>query len=340
MNSLPLDGLGVLVTGGAGYIGSHVVYELLAAGCRVVAVDDLSTGRRDLVAPAAAFVEGDIGDSELLARVIAEHHVGAVVHLAGSVVVSESVARPLDYYGNNVVAARTLISSCVEHGVGRFVFSSTAAVYGQQDAVAIPEECPPAPANPYGRSKLMVEWMLADVSSVTGMAAAVLRYFNVAGADPEGRTGQAGPHSTHLIKVACEAAVGLRDFVEVYGTDYPTEDGTCIRDYVHVSDLAAAHVAALAYLCGSGGCLTLNCGYGRGYSVRQVLDAVERQAQCKLDVRNAPRRAGDVLRLVADASNIVNTLGWKPRYDALGVIVGTALAWERTLLAGIPCRGT
>ena len=321
----------VLVTGGAGYIGSHVVLALLDAGYPVVVVDDLSTGRRDAVAPAASFVEGDIGDAALIAETMVRHSVGAVMHFAGSVVVPESVADPLKYYLQNTCKSRGLIQACVEAGVRRFIFSSTAAVYGSVDGGPVPEAAPTLPASPYGASKLMTEWMLRDAAAAHDLAYVALRYFNVAGADPQGRCGQSTPGATHLIKVACEVAAGRRPAMEIFGEDYETPDGTCVRDFIHVTDLAEAHLAALRDLETRGRSLTLNCGYGRGYSVKQVLAAVQRAAASPLEVRSAPRRPGDVAEIVADASRIREELGWQARHDDLDGIVRDALAWERKL---------
>lgn len=322
---------GVLVTGAAGYIGSHVVLALLAAGRRVAALDNLSTGRRDLVPLEVPFFHGDAGDADLAARIFAEHEIGAVLHFAGSIVVPESVTRPLDYYRNNTIVAHALIAACVRAGVGRFVFSSTAAVYGMPDRLPVDEDAPTAPINPYGASKLMTEWMLRDAAAAHGLRYVALRYFNVAGADPGGRSGQCSPVATHLIKIACEAAVGRRAEVAVFGDDYPTPDGSCLRDYIHVSDLADAHVLALAHLEAGGDCRTLNCGYGRGHSVLDVLAAAGRVLGRPLPTRIAPRRAGDPPALVAGARRIADVLGWRPRYDDLETIIGHALDWERRL---------
>ena len=321
----------ILVTGGAGYIGSHAVLAFLEAGHRVVVVDDLSSGRRDAVAEAVPLIEGDVGDSALIGRVIRDHAVAAVVHFAGSIVVPESVTDPLKYYRNNTAASRALIEACVVSGVGRFIFSSTAAVYGLPEATPIIESAPTVPINPYGTSKLVTEWILRDTAAAHDFDYVALRYFNVAGADPAGRAGQSTPNATHLIKIASEAVTGQRDHVEIYGEDYDTPDGTCIRDYIHVTDLAAAHVDALRHLAGGGGSLVLNCGYGRGYSVRQVLDAVERTAGLDLDIRGGPRRPGDSVSLVADAAEIKKRFAWRPRYDDLDVIVRTAIDWQRKL---------
>jgi UDP-glucose 4-epimerase len=322
-----------LVTGGAGYIGSHVAWALVDAGWRVVVLDDLSTGRRALVPPAAAFLEGSSGDGSLVRQLLREQRVDSVLHFAGSIVVPESVADPITYYRNNLSGSIELIQACLECEVKRFVFSSTAAVYGEPDRVPIPEDASTRPLNPYGQSKLMVEQVLKDVDRAHKLPHVALRYFNVAGADPEGRSGQAGPKATHLIKVACEVAVGAREGMEIYGTDYDTEDGTCIRDYVHVTDLADAHVMALDHLLKGGPSLTINCGYGHGFSVREVLRMVERVAGRSIPAREAPRRAGDSPRLVAEPGLLKDRLGWRPRHDDLERIVATALAWERRRFA-------
>jgi UDP-glucose 4-epimerase len=327
----------VLVTGGAGYIGSHVVRQLVDAGHRVVVLDDLSSGHRWAVAPEAEFVHGDVADAGLLAALLGRHRIAAVLHFAGSIVVPESVADPLGYYRNNVCASRTLIEACVKHDVRKFVFSSTAAVYGIPDEQPIGESAPLRPINPYGTTKLVVEWMLRDAAAADLLAGAppasafryvILRYFNVAGARLDGRLGQAGKGSTHLLKVACEAAVGLRPKITVFGTDYPTRDGTCIRDYIHVEDLARAHLQALDYLAAGGSPEVLNCGYGRGYSVREVLDALQRVGGLALDIEHGARRAGDPPQLVAEASRIRRVLGWQPAHDDLDLICRTALQWE------------
>ncbi|MBP2303241.1 UDP-glucose 4-epimerase GalE [Azospirillum picis] len=323
----------VLVTGGAGYIGSHVVLALRDGGRPVVVVDDLSSGRRAAVPPEVALVEGDVGDRDLIAHVLAEHRVGTVMHFAGSIVVPESVEKPLDYYRNNTANSLALIEACHRAGVERFVFSSTAAVYGMAESTPIDEEAPTRPINPYGRSKLMTEWMLADAAAAHGLRAVVLRYFNVAGADPQGRSGQCTRVATHLLKIAAQAATGQRPEIQIYGDDYPTPDGTCVRDYIHVSDLAAAHVAALVHLEAGGDSRTLNCGYGRGYSVREVLDMVETVLGRPLPTRIGPRRAGDPPALVAATARIGRELDWTPRHADLRTIVETALAWERRLVA-------
>jgi len=324
----------VLVTGGAGYIGSHTVRQLLAAGYRTVVLDDLSTGHRWAVAPEATLVVGNAGDTALAGALIEKHAVDAVVHFAGSIVVTESVTDPLKYYGNNSAAARNLIEACLAKGVRRFVFSSTAAVYGIPDRLPVPESAPTRPINPYGRSKLVTEWMLEDVAAsrvAHRFGHVILRYFNVAGASLDGGLGQATENATHLIKVACEAACGKRDKVVVHGTDYPTADGTCVRDYLHVEDLARAHLQSLRYLEAGGESGTFNCGYGRGSSVREVLRMVETASGAKLRVEEGPRRAGDAAELVADASRIKAVLEWQPQRDGLDLICASALAWEKKL---------
>jgi UDP-glucose 4-epimerase len=322
----------VLVTGGAGYIGSHAVLALLDAGWPVVVIDNLVTGFRWAVPEAASFVEGDIGDEVLVGGIIADHGIGAILHFAGSVVVPESVTDPLKYYRNNTANSRALLSAAVAGGVRHFIFSSTAATYGIPETVPVSEDMPKQPINPYGMSKLMTEAMLADVAAAYPMNYCALRYFNVAGADPQGRSGQSTAGATHLIKVAVEAATGKRDGVAVFGTDYATPDGTGVRDYIHVSDLAAAHVEALeALIAEPGRSHTLNCGYGRGFSVMEVLDAVDRVTNLTLKRRIEPRRAGDPDALVADNRRILETLPWRPRLDDLDVIVAHALAWERSL---------
>lgn len=323
--------MSILVTGGAGYIGSHTVWSLAEAGEEVVVLDNLSTGFRWAVAPEATLVEGDIGDQELIAGLIRDRKVGAIIHFAGSIVVPDSVADPLGYYLNNTVKSRALIEAAVKGGVRHFIFSSTAAVYGMPEAMPVPETTPPAPISPYGRSKLMTEMMLADTAMAHDLRFVALRYFNVAGADPKGRTGQSTRGATHLIKVACETALGRRPRIEVYGTDYPTPDGTGIRDYIHVTDLAEAHIAALAYLTQGGESLIANCGYGRGYSVLEVLDAVRRVSGRALEVAHGPRRPGDPAAVVAEAALIRERLDWRPAHADLDFIVRTALAWEEAL---------
>jgi UDP-glucose 4-epimerase len=321
----------VLVTGGAGYIGSHMVWRLIDAGEPVVVLDNLATGFQWAVAPEAVFVKGDCGDEALTSRLIAEHGIDAIIHFAGSVVVPASVSDPLFYYLNNTVRARALIASAVGGGIKAFIFSSTAAVYGTPEVYPVAEGVALRPESPYGRSKLMVEQILADTSAAHDFRYVALRYFNVAGADPAGRTGQSTKGATHLIKVASEAAFGKRDGMTVHGTDYPTPDGTCVRDYIHVSDLVAAHAEALAYLRAGGASLVANCGYGRGYSVLEVIDAVKRVSGRDFPVTRGPRRAGDAVAVVADPALAKERFGWRPIHDNLERIVGDALAWEGAL---------
>jgi len=321
----------ILVTGGAGYIGSHVVRQLGETGQKVVVLDNLSRGFRQAV-PAGALVVGDVGDYALVSRLLAEHRVDTVMHFAAFTIVPESVAQPLKYYGNNTCSTRSLLQACVENQVKNFVFSSTAAVYGMPEGGAVDEDSPTRPINSYGSSKLMSEWMLRDVAASSALRYVALRYFNVAGSDPEGRIGQATPGATLLTKVACEAMVGKRPHVSVFGSDYPTPDGTGVRDYLHVEDLAAAHLNALDYLRADGKSLTLNVGYGHGYSVREVLQMVETVGGSPLVVREEARRPGDPAFLVAKAERIRTELGWRPRYDDLSLIVSHSLAWERKLL--------
>ncbi|AOG05381.1 UDP-glucose 4-epimerase GalE [Bosea sp. RAC05] len=323
--------MAVLVSGGAGYIGSHMVLELLDRGENVVVLDNLSTGFWWAVPKEVPLIQGDIGDQDLLARIIAEHGITEIAHFAAKIVVPESVADPLGYYFNNTVKTRALLESAVRGGVRRIIFSSTAAVYGEPAVSPVPEEIDLNPINPYGRSKLMSEWMLADTAKAHGLAYVVLRYFNVAGADPRGRSGQSSPNATHLIKVAGQAALGQRPGLEVFGTDYPTPDGTCIRDYIHVTDLARAHIAALEHLRGSGESLTLNCGYGRGYSVKEVVEVVKKVSGVDFPVKLSGRRAGDPASLVAKADRIRSELGWTPEHDDLEEIVRQALTWEEKL---------
>jgi UDP-glucose 4-epimerase len=323
--------MSVLVTGGAGYIGSHMVWSLIDRGEDVVVVDNLSTGSRGLVAEKAHFVEGDAGDGALVRKLIADHAVDAVVHFAGSIVVPESVARPLAYYANNTFVARNLIEACVDSGVRNFIFSSTATVYAGATNDKLSEDMPTGPISPYGRSKLIAEWMLEDTARAHDFRYIALRYFNVAGADPKGRTGQSTPRATHLIKRACQVALGRVPYIEIFGADYPTADGTGVRDYIHVSDLAAAHCLALEYLRGGGAASVMNCGYGHGASVRDVIASVERVLDRKLAVRESPRRPGDPPWLIADSRRIRETLGWTPQYDDLDEIVRTAYAWESKL---------
>ncbi|MBI5164915.1 MAG: UDP-glucose 4-epimerase GalE [Magnetospirillum sp.] len=320
----------VLVTGGAGYVGSHVAWELLDHGWRVVVLDTLATGLRRLVPEAARFVHGDAGDIELVIRLLRHHHCAAVLHFAGSTVVPDSLADPLGYYRNTSMVSRALIAACLDAEVPRLVFSSTAAVYGNPDHLPVSEDAATRPLSPYGTSKLFTELMLADVGRASALKSAVLRYFNVAGADAKGRSGQSTPQATHLIKIACEVAAGKRAAITVYGDDYDTPDGTCVRDFIHVGDLAAAHVAALDHLMRGGESLTLNCGYGQGFSVQEIVAATGRLAGQPLAVRIGPRREGDIVSMVADASRIRNLLDWRPRYAGnLDAIIGSALAWER-----------
>ncbi|MEL6373828.1 MAG: UDP-glucose 4-epimerase GalE [Pseudomonadota bacterium] len=324
--------MSVLVTGGAGYIGSHMVLELVDAGEHVVVIDNLSTGVRSAVPARVPFIVGDIGDTGLLARTLHEHAITAVIHFAGSVVVPDSVADPLAYYDNNTVKSRGLIAACVEAGVPHFIFSSTAAVYGTPDQVPVEERAPLRPINPYGTSKLMTELMLADAARAhEAFSYVALRYFNVAGADPQGRAGQSTPNATHLIKVAAETALGQRAHLKVFGTDYPTTDGTCVRDYIQVSDLVNAHMKALAHLRAGGGSDVFNCGYARGYSVLDVIEAVKRVSGRPFDVQMAPRRPGDPATIVAANAKIRETLGWMPAHDDLDQIVAQALGWQERL---------
>lgn len=321
----------VMVTGGAGYIGSHMVLALLDRGERVVVLDDLSTGFAWAVPKGVALVVGDMGDPDLVGRTMVDHKVEALAHFAARIVVPDSVTDPLGYYLNNTAKSRSLIESAVRHGVRQMIFSSTAAVYGETSNEPVGEDVVPAPVSPYGRSKLMTEWMLADTAVAHDLRYVALRYFNVAGADPAGRSGQSTPAATHLIKVAAQAALGQRSRLEVFGTDYPTRDGSCIRDYIHVSDLADAHIAALDHLRGGGRSLTLNCGYGRGYSVLEVIEVMKRVSGVDFPVRLSPRRPGDPAAIVARAERIRAELGWSPKRDDLDGIVRAALAWERHL---------
>jgi UDP-glucose 4-epimerase len=322
----------VLVTGGAGYIGSHMVYELADAGERVVVLDNLSTGFDWAVAKGVPLVVGETGDQALVARLIREHGVDAIIHFAASIVVPDSVRDPLGYYRNNTMNSRALIECAVNGGVRHFIFSSTAAVYGNPTEIPVKEDSAALPISPYGWSKLMTEIMLRDAGSAHGLQHVILRYFNVAGADPQHRTGQSTKAATHLIKVAVETVLGLRPKLDVFGDDYPTPDGTCIRDYIHVSDLVRAHADALRYLRSSGLSLTLNCGYGHGFSVLEVIDAVKRVSGVDFKVAIAPRRAGDPAQIVAHSERVRSELGWRPRYDDLPIIVRDALNWERELM--------
>lgn len=322
----------VLVTGGAGYIGSHAVLALLDAGWRVAVIDNLTTGFRFAIPEKLAFYEGDIEDAALVAKIIEEQSIGAIMHFAGSIVVPESVENPLKYYHNNTAKSRALIEAAVKAGVPHFIFSSTAATYGVPEVEAVREDTPQLPINPYGWSKLMTEQMLGDIAAAEGLNFCALRYFNVAGADPQARTGQSTAGATHLIKVALEAALGKRSHVGVFGTDFDTSDGTGVRDYIHVSDLASAHVHALeALMAEPTRSLTMNCGYGRGFSVLEVLDGVDRVAGTAITRKLEGRRAGDPAQLISDPSLIRKTLTWTPQYDDLDTIITHALAWERKL---------
>ena len=318
----------ILVTGGAGYIGSHMVWQLLDAGEDLVVIDNLVTGFRWAVPPQVPLVVGDIGDQDLVRTVMRKHAISAVIHFAGSVVVPDSVSDPLGYYHNNTVRSRALIEAAVQMGVKHFIFSSTAAVYGNPKETPVSEEATPAPMSPYGSSKLMTEIMLADTARAHDFRFTALRYFNVAGADPKGRTGQSTRGATHLIKVACETALGKRSHIDVFGTDYPTPDGTCIRDYIHVTDLVRAHISALSYLRKGGKSDIFNVGYSKGYSVLEVLDSVKRVSGKAFDVRLSARRAGDPAGIVAASAKVRSTLGWEPKHDDLDAIVRQALAWE------------
>lgn len=321
----------VLVTGGAGYIGSHVVRQLSEAGYTVVVYDNLSTGFPDALVHGERLVTGDLSDTARLDALFVEYGFSTVLHFAASIVAPESVTAPLKYYGNNTRNTLNLLGACVKHGVERFIFSSTAAVYGIPDSGVAAEESATVPINPYGTSKLMSEWMLRDVCAAHGMRSVALRYFNVAGADPQARMGQRTPEATHLIKVSCQAALGLRDKVCIFGTDYPTPDGTGIRDYIHVEDLASAHLAALSYLEKGGESTRINVGYGSGSSVREVIDMVRRVSGVHFLAEEAPRRPGDPPSLVARADRAWTLLGWTPRYDNLETIVADAWRWEKKI---------
>jgi UDP-glucose 4-epimerase len=322
----------VLVTGGAGYIGSHMVLALLDAGEQVVVVDDLSTGFREAVPAGVPLYVGSSGDTKLIAGVLRVHDIDAVIHFAAALIVPESIREPLRYYLNNTVNSRALIETAIKGGVRHFIFSSTAAVYGNPERNPVTENSAARPVSPYGTSKLMTEMMLGDAAVAHGLQYAVLRYFNVAGADPAMRAGQSTAEATHLIKVAVQAALGTRGSLLVFGSDYATPDGTCIRDYIHVQDLVSAHLRALIYLRGGGANITMNCGYGRGYSVLDVIESVKRVSGTDFPVVQAPRRAGDPAIIVADAQRIRSTLGWIPELDDLDTIVSHALLWERSLL--------
>lgn len=323
--------MSVLVTGGAGYIGSHMVHRLCDAGETVVVLDNLTTGFDWAIPAAAQLIECDVGDEAFVSQIIKDHDVDAIVHFAGSIVVPESVVDPLGYYLNNTVKSRSLIASAVAGGVKNFIFSSTAAVYGAPETMPVTEATPQIPVSPYGSSKLMTEVMLRDAAVAHDFRYVALRYFNVAGADPQGRTGQSTKGATHLIKVACEAAQGKRSHLDVYGTDYDTADGTCVRDYIHVSDLVKAHSDALTYLRDGGAATVMNCGYSRGFSVLEVVDAVKRAAGVDFDVRLADRRPGDPPQIIAASDLLRSTLNWQPDHDDLDTIVRHALDWEAAL---------
>jgi UDP-glucose 4-epimerase len=323
--------MSILVTGGAGYIGSHVVRQLNERNEKVVVLDNLSSGFRSAVLN-ATLVVGDNGDRELVSRVLREHDIETVMHFAAHTIVPESVSNPLKYYGNNTCSTRSLLQCCQEANIKHFVFSSTAAVYGIPAGGAADEDSPKSPINPYGMSKLMSEWMLRDLAVASALRYVVLRYFNVAGSDPSGRIGQSTINGTLLTKVACEVAVGKRAQLSIFGTDYDTPDGTGVRDYIHVEDLASAHIKALDYLRNNGASVTLNCGYGHGYSVREVVSMVNRLNGKPIKTVEEPRRAGDPPSLVAKADRIRKTLGWEPRYDDLETIVRSQLDWERRLI--------
>jgi len=329
----------VLVTGGAGYIGSHMVLELVDAGEPVVVLDNLSTGFAWAVAEDVPLIVGETGDQALISRVIRDHGVKAIIHFAASIVVPDSVRDPLGYYRNNTSNSRALIECAVQGGVRDFIFSSTAAVYGNPVSAVVNEAAPTQPISPYGSSKLMTETMLRDASAAYGLRHGILRYFNVAGADPHLRSGQSGKNMTHLIKIAAEAAIGLRDKVQVFGNDYPTPDGTCVRDYIHVSDLVRAHSDALRRLRSGAPSLTVNCGYGHGFSVVEVIETVKRVSGADFTVETAPRRAGDPAMIVADCSRARAVLGWQPRFDDLPTIVSHAISWERELQSRRAARG-
>lgn len=320
----------VLVTGGAGYIGSHVLLALLDKEYPVVVLDDLSTGHREAIPDSCEFIEGNAGDRQLLARIFNEHDIQSVLHFAGSIIVEESVQQPIKYYENNTVISLRLIEACVKAKVNNFIFSSTAAVYGDNASTPVTEASTLSPINPYGHSKAMTEQFLLDTASASSLSYIALRYFNVAGADPGRRTGQRSKQSTHLLKVACETALGKRDQISVFGTDYPTADGTCVRDFIHVSDLASAHVCALDYLFDNDQSLVLNCGYGVGYSVKQVLDALQQITGESIKIVEGARRPGDAVELVADNRLLTSILDWKPEYNDLKTIIYDALEWEKS----------
>jgi UDP-glucose 4-epimerase len=321
--------MAVLVTGGAGYIGSHMTYGLIDRGESVVVLDNLTTGIRGLVSEGANFVQGEVADSALVRRIAAEFEIDAVVHFAGSTVVPESVSDPLRYYANNTVASRALLEVCVETGIRSFIFSSTAAVYGSDSGQVVAEDALKSPISPYGRSKLMTEWMLEDASRAYDFRFVALRYFNVAGADTKLRTGQSTPDATHLIKRACQVALKLTSHLDIFGTDYPTHDGTGVRDFIHVEDLVAAHLLALDALRGGARSTAYNCGYGTGFSVRDVVRSLERLTGAQLPLRETPRREGDIPMLIADPTRLKQELHWQPTHQDLDEIVRSAFEWER-----------
>ena len=325
--------MAILVTGGAGYIGSHMVLDLLDAGEDVVVLDDLSTGFQWAVPEQAPLIVGDVGDQQLVSSLIRQHDVSEIFHFAASAIVFESVRDPLTYYLNNTANSRNLIEVAVDAGISRLIFSSTCAVYGNPPSLPVTEETPTAPTSPYGASKMMTEMIIRDVARAYPLNYVILRYFNVAGADPKMRSGQSSKVSTHLIKTAVQAALGLRPSLEVYGTDYQTADGTCIRDYIHVTDLVNAHRGAMNYLRVGGQSTTVNCGYGRGFSVLEVVDAVKRVAKTKLEIIVAPRREGDPAQIVASVARAKELLRWEPKFDELDAIVSHALSWEQHLIA-------
>lgn len=327
--------MSILITGGAGYIGSHAVYEFLDNGHDVIVVDNLSTGGRTLLPENILFYKGDAGDQNLMGRVFSDHDIDTVLHFAGSIIVPESIENPLKYYQNNTCVSLNLLQSCIKHGVKNFIFSSTASVYGNNPLQLMKEEYPTQPENPYATSKFMTEMMIRDASAAHGLNFAILRYFNVAGADPKGRTGQVKENATHLIKVACETALGLRSGMNVYGTDYDTTDGTCIRDYIHVSDLANAHLRVYEHMEKQPVNKIYNCGYGQGYSVLEVIKAVETVSNSVIEKTMTDRRAGDPVALIADSSLLRIDTGWKEKCNDLHLIIKSALAWEKNRLQSI-----